>query len=61
MAVQVYSHLVGGGGMPPRPQAWFMLNLDFFHAYDRVCMTYVDKVLAAFGFGQIFREVVATL
>jgi hypothetical protein len=39
----------------------YLLNLDFFHAYDRVCMAYVDKVLAAFGFGQIFREVVATL
>jgi hypothetical protein len=24
-------------------------------------MAYVDKVLAAFGFGQIFREVVTTL
>jgi hypothetical protein len=39
----------------------FLLNLDFYHAYDRVCLAYVDRVLAAMGFGDTFREVVATL
>jgi hypothetical protein len=34
---------------------------DFYHAYDRVCLPYVDKVLEAAGFGLAFREVVATL
>jgi hypothetical protein len=38
-----------------------MLNLDFYHAYDRVCLPYVDKVLERMGFGQLFRGVVATL
>ncbi len=38
-----------------------MLNLDFYHAYDRVCLPYVDKVLDRMGFGQLFRGVVATL
>jgi hypothetical protein len=38
----------------------FMLNLDFYHAYDRVCLPYVDRVLAAMGFGDFFRVVVAT-
>jgi hypothetical protein len=35
--------------------------LDFYHAYDRVCLAYVDRVLAAMGFGDTFRGVVATL
>ena len=39
----------------------FLLNLDFFHAYDRVCMAYVDRVLQAMGFGAIFRGWVTTL
>jgi hypothetical protein len=39
----------------------FLMNLDFYHAYDRVCLPYVDKVLEAVGFGSVFREVVATL
>jgi hypothetical protein len=39
----------------------FMLNLDFYHAYDRVCLPYVDKVLEGMGFGQLFQGVVATL
>jgi hypothetical protein len=39
----------------------FLMNLDFFHAFDRVCMEYVDKVLSAMNFGGRFREVVATL
>jgi hypothetical protein len=37
------------------------MNLDFYCSYDRVCLLYVDKVLAAMGFGSFFREVVATL
>ena len=36
----------------------FLLNLDFFHAYDWVCMPYADRVL---GFGDIFRGWVRTL
>ncbi len=39
----------------------FLMNLDFYHAYDRVCLPYVDRVLEAAGFGVAFREVVATL
>jgi hypothetical protein len=39
----------------------FVMNLDFYCAYDRVCLLYVDKVLAAMGFGSIFRKVVPTL
>ena len=39
----------------------FLLNLDFFHAYDRVCMPYVDRVLEVMGFGDIFRGWVRTL
>ncbi len=37
------------------------MNLDFYHAYDRIRLAYVDRVLAAKGFGDIFRGVVATL
>ncbi len=39
----------------------FLINLDFFHAYDRVCMSYVDRVLAAMGFGDQFRAAIRTL
>ena len=39
----------------------FLLNLDFFHAYDRVCMPYVDRVLDVMGFGAIFRGWIRTL
>jgi hypothetical protein len=39
----------------------FLVSLDFFHAYDRVSMAWVDKVLEAMGFGRILREWVATL
>ncbi len=28
-----------------------MMSLDFYHAYDRVCLPYMDKVLEAMGFG----------
>ena len=44
-----------------RRRPGFLLNLDFFHAFDRVCMPYVDRVLEAMGFGDGFREVVRTL
>ncbi len=43
-----------------RKRKGFMLNLDFYKAYDKVCLPYVDIVLEAMGSGQIFREVVAT-
>ena len=39
----------------------FLFNLDFFHAYDRVCMPYVDWVLEVMGFGAIFRGWIRTL
>jgi hypothetical protein len=44
-----------------RKRKTFLLNLDFYHAYDRVCLSFVDRVLAAMGFGDGFRGVVATL
>jgi len=39
----------------------FLLSLDFFHAYDRVSMEWLDKVLEAMGFGRIFRGWISTL
>ncbi len=39
----------------------FLLSLDFFHAYDRVSLEWVDRVLEAMGFGATFRGWVATL
>ena len=39
----------------------FLVSLDFFHAYDRVSLAWVDKVLEAMGFGRILREWIATL
>ncbi len=39
----------------------FLLSLDFFHAYDRVSLEWVDRVLEAMGFGHGFRGWVATL
>jgi hypothetical protein len=39
----------------------FLLSLDFFHAYDRVCLQWVDKVLEAMGFGPLLRRTVTTL
>jgi hypothetical protein len=47
--------------MRQRKRRGFLLNLDFYHAYDRVCLPYVDRVLGAMGFGETFRGVVATL
>ncbi len=44
-----------------RRKRGFLMNLDFYYAYDKVCLPYMEKVLAAMGFGNIFREVVATL
>jgi hypothetical protein len=34
----------------------YVVSLDFFHAYDRVDLQWVDKVLAAFGFGAEWRR-----
>ena len=39
----------------------YLMSLDFFHAYDRVSLSWVDKVMEAMGFGTIFRGWVATL
>ena len=39
----------------------YLLSLDFFHAYDRVSLDWVDRVMEAMGFGAIFRGWVATL
>jgi hypothetical protein len=44
-----------------RKRRGLMLNLDVYHAYDRVCLPYIDRVLAALGFGTIFREMVLPL
>jgi hypothetical protein len=44
-----------------RNRPGFILSLDFFHAYDRVSMEWVDQVLAAMGFGGGFRAWVAAL
>jgi hypothetical protein len=33
----------------------FLMSLDFFHAYDRVSMDWVDSVPEAMGIGQVFR------
>jgi hypothetical protein len=39
----------------------YLLSPDFFHAYDRVSMDWVGRVLEAMGFGLIFRGWMATL
>jgi hypothetical protein len=39
----------------------FLLSLDFFHAYDRVSLPWVDRVMEAMGFGTVFRGWMATL
>ena len=39
----------------------YLLSLDFFHAYDRVSLDWVDRVLEAMGFGLIFRGWIHTL
>ena len=39
----------------------FIFNLDFFHAFHKVCLFYLDSVLEAMGFGTTFRAGVATL
>ena len=44
-----------------RRRPGFLLSLDFFHAYDRVSMVWMDRVLDAMGFGVVFRSWVATL
>ncbi len=32
----------------------FLLSLDFFHAYDQICLQWVDRVLKAMGIEPIF-------
>ena len=39
----------------------YLVSLDFFHAYDRICLQWVDLVLGAMGFGPVLRRTVATL
>jgi hypothetical protein len=39
----------------------YLHSLDFFHAYDRVSLPWVDSVLKAMGFGNTFRGWMATL
>ena len=39
----------------------FLAPVDFFRAFDRVCLFYLDCVLEAMGFGATFRAAVATL
>ncbi len=39
----------------------FLLSLDFFHAFDRVSLQWLDHVLEAMGFGLVLRQWVATL
>ena len=39
----------------------YLVSLDFFHAYDRICLQWVDQVLKAMGFGPVLRRIVATL
>jgi hypothetical protein len=39
----------------------FILCLDFFHAYDRVSIQWLDRVLKAMGFRVVLRQWVATL
>jgi Reverse transcriptase (RNA-dependent DNA polymerase) len=38
-----------------------LVSLDFFHAYDRVDLKWVDQVLQAFGFGPTWRRWVQLL
>ncbi len=39
----------------------FLLSLDFFHAFDRVSLQWLDRVLEAMSFGLVLRQWVATL
>ena len=39
----------------------FLVSLDFFHAYDRVCLQRMDLVLGAMGFGPVLCRWVAAL
>ena len=39
----------------------YLVSLDFFNAYDRVCLQWVDLVLEAMGFGPVLHHWVATL
>ncbi len=45
-------------------QRWlpgFLSTLDFFHAYDHVCLQWVDQVLKAVGYGPLLRRIVTML
>ncbi len=44
-----------------RNKMGFMVKLDFYHEYDRVCWPYGYRVLAAMGFSDMFRKVVRIL
>jgi len=44
-----------------RREPGFLLNLDLFHAYDRVCLPFLDRVLDKMGFGRQFRAWITTL
>jgi hypothetical protein len=44
-----------------RNKMGFMVKLDFYHAYDRVCLPSGDRVPAAMGFSDMFQKVVHTL
>jgi hypothetical protein len=37
-----------------KKQPGFLVSLDLFHAYDRVDLLWVDKVMEAMGFGHNF-------
>jgi hypothetical protein len=39
----------------------FLLSLDFFHAYDRVSIQWLDRVIEAMSFGVVLSHWVATL
>ncbi len=39
----------------------FLVSLDFYHAYDRICLQWVDMALKAMGFGETMRGWVAAL
>jgi hypothetical protein len=58
-----------GGGSDPlgggiSPLCWlsdFLFSLDFFHAYDRVCLVWVDCMLKAMEFGPVLHQWISTL
>ena len=44
-----------------RQRPGFLVNLDLFHAYDRVDLSWVDRVLEAMGFGPLLRQWISVL